>query len=210
MKTSATVEKIAPVLVKALGEIKAIHRDGKNPFLKNKYATLDNILEGTRPVLLKHSLCVLQPVSECGVETIIMHTSGEWVSSDCANIPTEQSKGLSMAQARGVSITYMKRYQLGSLLGISTDEDTDGQYGDNTSLEPKGVEQPKINAKEPAKVNGKKVISENLLIKGISRISSGEFQVYEKLKDTFTLTPEQSKRVEKAKDNYVQSLEPAL
>jgi hypothetical protein len=202
MKTSATIDKISPALVKALGEIKAIHRDGKNPFLKNKYATLDNILEGTRPVLLKNNLCVLQPVSECGIETIVMHTSGEWVSSDCANIPTEQSKGLSMAQARGVSITYMKRYQLGSLLGISTDEDTDGQYGDNTAIESK-------RAEEPVKVNGKKIITDDLLEKGITRITNGEFQVYEKIKETYTLSAKQAARVEKAKDLFVKSLEPA-
>ena len=136
MKTSPTIEKIAPALVKAIGQITPVKKDGKNPFLKNKYATLDNIIEATKHVLTANGLCVFQPISDQGIETIILHTSGEWIASDTASIPAEISKGLSAAQSRGVAITYMKRYQLGAMLGISTDDDTDGQYGDNSEVKP--------------------------------------------------------------------------
>lgn len=136
MKTSTNIEKIAPALVKAIGAITPVKKDGKNPFLKNRYATLDNIIEATKHTLLGNGLCVFQTVTDEGIETTIMHTSGEWLSSGVAGIPAEQSKGLSAAQARGVAITYMKRYQLAAMLGISADDDTDGQYGDNTEVKP--------------------------------------------------------------------------
>ena len=134
MKHSESIITIAPALVAALSEIKSVTKDAKNPFLKNKYASLDAIIEASKPALAKHGLTAMQTVNEGGVETYILHTSGEWVSSDYIKIMPEVSKGLSLAQAVGVATTYAKRYQLGALLNISTDEDTDGQYGDNKDL----------------------------------------------------------------------------
>jgi hypothetical protein len=125
MKTSEKITKLAPDLVKAIGELKAVKKDSKNPFLKNKYASLDAIIEAAKPILFANNLCLFQAVTD-GVETTLLHNSGEWISSDVMTIPAEQSKGLSAAQARGVAITYCKRYQLASMLGISTEEDTDG------------------------------------------------------------------------------------
>jgi hypothetical protein len=128
MKNTKTISQISPDLVKAIGDIKSVKKDSQNPFLKNKYASLDAIIEATKKILSTNNLCIIQSVSEQGVETTILHVSGEWISSDFMVIPTEQSKGLSNAQSRGVAITYCKRYQLGSILGISTDDDMDGHY----------------------------------------------------------------------------------
>ena len=63
-----------------------------------------------------------------------LHSSGEWLSSGILLIAAQESKGLSLAQSMGVATTYAKRYQLGSLIGINADEDTDGQHGDNSGL----------------------------------------------------------------------------
>jgi len=142
MKTSTTIDKIAPALVATISKISPVKKDGKNPFLKNRYATLDNIIEATKQVLHDNGLCVFQSVTDEGIETTIMHVSGEWVSSGIAGIPAEQAKGLSLAQSRGVAITYMKRYQLSAMLGISADDDTDGQYGDNSDVKPASVKPP--------------------------------------------------------------------
>ncbi len=181
MKTSESIKIIAPDLVKALGEIEAIKKDAKNPFLKNKYASLDAIVEGTKKILLKHNLCFLQAVSENGIETTILHNSGEWVSSEAMTIPVEVSKGLSGAQARGVAITYCKRYQLGSILGISTDEDTDGQYGNNDGLNKESIPYP---------VPSKMQMNEKVWDKIIERIKSGE-KIIDKVRKTYTLTADQ-------------------
>lgn len=134
MKHSETITTIAPDLVAALSEIKSVTKDAKNPFLKNKYASLDAIIEAAKPILAVHGLTAMQVVNDDGVETYLIHKSGEWISSDYIKIMPEVSKGLSLAQAIGVATTYAKRYQLGALLNISTDEDTDGQYGDNKDL----------------------------------------------------------------------------
>jgi hypothetical protein len=136
MRTSTEVTNIFPALIAALGEIKAVRKDAKNPFLENKYASLDAIIEASKPILAAHGLTAIQTVNDDGVETMILHTSGEWIGSGEIKIASEVTNGLSAAQAYGVAITYSKRYQLGAMLNISTDEDTDGQYGDNKDLHP--------------------------------------------------------------------------
>ena len=128
------METIAAAFQKALSEIKAVTKDSKNPFLKNKYASLDAIIETCKPILAANGLAFYQQITTEGVNTVVLHTSGEKIESGYLKIDYEISKGLSHAQACGVSITYSKRYQLGSMLGISTEEDTDGQYADNSNL----------------------------------------------------------------------------
>jgi hypothetical protein len=153
MKTSQTITAIAPALVAALAEIEAVRKDSQNPFLKNKYASLDAIIAASKPVLFKHKLAAMQIVNDDGVETIIMHESGEWVGSEYIKIFPEVSKGLSAAQAVGVATTYAKRYQLGAILNISTDEDTDGQYGDNKELKPAKTK-PALQTDDLEKIKG--------------------------------------------------------
>jgi hypothetical protein len=117
---------IHTALVAALAEMPIVKKDAKNPFLKNTYASLDNIIEAVKPILAKHKLGFFQTVNDNGIETFIYHESGESISSGWLKIQAEQSKGLSIAQSMGVAITYAKRYQLSGMLGISTDDDVDG------------------------------------------------------------------------------------
>jgi hypothetical protein len=107
----------------------AIKFDSKNPFLKNDYASLGAIIAGARPVLAKHGLSVSQLAfgedGVAGVETVLMHTSGEWISSSIS-MPVGEEKGKSSAQVAGSIVTYLRRYSLASILGIYSDEDGDG------------------------------------------------------------------------------------
>ena len=134
MKTSTTITKLMPSLTKALSQIKGIKKDAQNPFLKNKYISLDNILESAKPIMSSNDIAIIQTINNEGVETFLLHSSGEWLSSGILLIAAQESKGLSLAQSMGVATTYAKRYQLGSLIGINADEDTDGQHGDNSGL----------------------------------------------------------------------------
>jgi len=54
---------------------------------------------------------------------------------------------LSLAQSMGVATTYAKRYQLGSMIGVNADEDTDGSYGDNSGLKTTSAK-PNISEKQ--------------------------------------------------------------
>ena len=107
----------------------------KNPFLKNKYAPLNAILAEVRPELAKHGLALSQLVvgiDKIGVTTILTHKSGQYIGGTVSLTP-DNSKGLSTAQNAGVVITYLRRYAVQSILGISGEDDTDGHAEKTTT-----------------------------------------------------------------------------
>jgi hypothetical protein len=129
MNKSETTKLLFTALSKAQSEMKAVGFDAVNPFLKNKYATLGALIEAARPILARHGLAIVQmPVNEgnlVGVETMITHESGEYVSNRFV-MPMGDEKGKSLAQVAGSIITYQRRYALGAFLNAYGDEDTDG------------------------------------------------------------------------------------
>ena len=129
MNKSESIQNLSAALSKAQAEMPAIKFDSKNPFLKNDYASLGAIIAGARPVIAKHGLSVAQLTfgedGVAGVETVLMHTSGEWISSSIS-MPIGEEKGKSSAQVAGSIVTYLRRYSLASILGIYSDEDGDG------------------------------------------------------------------------------------
>lgn len=204
MKTSESIKTMTLDLIKALGELEPVKKDLKNPFLKNKYASYDAIRESARLVLLKNNLCQLAVVNNDGVETFLVHSSGEWISSGVLTIPVEVSKGLSQAQAEGVTITYAKRYQLGALLGLSSDEDTDGQIGDNKDLKEVKPE-PKPEHIGPIQMTDK------VFEKYIVRMNGGEKGLPEKIRKSFILNSTQDRTLgmfEKPEEKIIENINP--
>jgi len=126
---SEQINELAGALSKAQGEMPAAKFNSTNPFLKNKYADLGAVIEASRPVLVKHGLSVSQLVigngEHIGVETILLHSSGQWISS-VVTLPAGDEKGKSMAQVAGSIVSYLRRYALSAILGIYADEDSDG------------------------------------------------------------------------------------
>lgn len=130
MKTSESIAAIAPAVVKASAELGPVTKDATNPAFRNKYATLDAIMEQVRPVLAKHGLAVMQGVAHpetvdgrvvgLSVETRLLHQSGEWLST-VVTLPVEKPT----AQGAGSAISYGRRYGLSAMLGL-TAEDDDG------------------------------------------------------------------------------------
>jgi len=132
MRTSDTITKISPALVKVQGELNAVHKDGNNPHFRSKYATLDNIVESTRDTLRKHGLAVVQTFGETdgtyiNLTTTVLHESGEWISGVLTMRPTKSDP-----QSLGGASTYARRYCYSAILGIVTDDDDDG----NASSQP--------------------------------------------------------------------------
>lgn len=146
MKHSASITALAPALVKAQGDIKAVGKDSVNPAFRSKYASLDTIMDAVRPLLYSHGLALIQGVTtpdrdEAGhlacitVDTTIVHTSGEWITTSVVipvgTIPVKNKDGdvidaLPTAQTAGSAVTYGRRYGVSALLAITTDEDDDG------------------------------------------------------------------------------------
>ena len=95
-----------------------------------KYTDFDTLVSSFKPVLKKNGLGFSQLLKtrENGrtcIETIVFHESGEAFSAS-VDVPIMQLGKMTDAQCLGAGITYMKRYALSAVFGISSDEDTDG------------------------------------------------------------------------------------
>lgn len=130
MNRSDEINELAAALVAAQAEIQPVKLDRVNEFIGNKYASLSNVAEAVKGPLARHGLAVTQlvttdPEGRIGLETILMHTSGQWISQ-VAFMEAVSEKGKSAAQVLGSAISYFRRYALAALLGVVSDDDTDG------------------------------------------------------------------------------------
>ena len=66
-----------------------------------------------------------RPTEFIGIESILMHESGEFVAERIL-IPLTEEKGKSKVQSAGSTLTYLRRYSWASILGMYSDEDSDG------------------------------------------------------------------------------------
>jgi len=126
MKTSESIKTIAPLLLKAQMTMGDVKKGSDNPFFKSTYADLNAVRAASIPVLNELGIVVLQPTvvveGKNYVETILIHTSGEFISSQTAIV---NDKGT--AQAEGSGLSYARRYGLQALLNIgAVDDDAEG------------------------------------------------------------------------------------
>ena len=132
----AATGKIYSALCKSQAAFTTIRKSGSMSYQAGKlfhYATLDDILAGVKPALNANGLFLFQDVrcirtgaeTSVGVKTIVVHESGERLESAELYMPVEQGRG-NRAQAFGSARTYACRYSLASFLGISAEDDTDG------------------------------------------------------------------------------------
>jgi hypothetical protein len=128
MQKSESIRNIAKALAGFQADVKNPANTADNPFYKSKYAPLSDVLNIVRPLLTKHGLSVFQSPSGDGqnvtVTTVIMHESGEWIESDPLTLKADKAT----AQGAGSAITYARRYAISAVLGISSEDDDDGNF----------------------------------------------------------------------------------
>ena len=137
MNQSSSIQNLATALAKAQAEMPVAVFDAANPFLKSKYASLGAVIQSSRPILAKYNLGLIQfPISQpavppavelVGIESILSHASGEFISERIL-IPLVEEKGKSRVQSAGSTLTYLRRYSWASILGMYSDEDSDGSH----------------------------------------------------------------------------------
>ena len=122
MEKSESIKELATALCKFQGAVEKVRKSETNPFFKSKYADLSSILDVIRIPLSENGLSFVQfPKDKNGLETMLMHTSGEWMSATYEMKPTKDDP-----QGLGSAITYQRRYALGAILGLNIDDDDDG------------------------------------------------------------------------------------
>jgi hypothetical protein len=130
MNKSDSITELLKSLSKFQGELENVEKAKAGHGYK--YATLGNCIDAAKPMLAANGLSVMQLMGstekgEVTLETVLGHSSGEFVSSFCI-MPIAKLQGgggSNPAQIMGASITYMRRYQYAAVIGLAQD-DSDG------------------------------------------------------------------------------------
>lgn len=134
MDKSESIKALSGALNKAQNEMGGAVKDAKNPFFKSKYADLSAVVKAIKEPFASNGLSYSQfPINDgdkVGVETILMHSTGEWLSQSFTVKLTKQD-----AQGAGSAITYCRRYALQAIAGIPS-EDDDGQAASAKPVKP--------------------------------------------------------------------------
>jgi len=134
---SQDTTELAKALINVQRQLQPATKDADNPFTKSKYATLNSVMDSCRDALLSNGIWLCQyPVPAepgyLGLVTKLTHAeSGQWQSS-LAVVPLPKAD----PQGVGISMTYMRRYALSAMLGIVTEEDTDGEFASDKPNRP--------------------------------------------------------------------------
>lgn len=122
LKMSASIGKLGEALSKAQGEMEGAVKDSINPYFKNKYADLSSVMAAIREPFSKNGLSVVQLTEgdgiNCGVTTILLHSSGEWVRGTITARPVKADP-----QGIGSCLTYLRRYSLAAIAGVCPEDD---------------------------------------------------------------------------------------
>ena len=129
---SEQINELATALAKAQGEILRAIKDSANPFFKSKYADLSSVWNACRQPLSKNGLSIIQTFETEGetyLITTLVHSSGQWIRSKLPILTVKKD-----AQEYGKAITYMRRYALSAIVGVSPDDDDDGNSANGNQM----------------------------------------------------------------------------
>lgn len=117
-------DTIHAALVAALSDLTGVAkaRTADTGKYKYSYASIEDVVDQTRPVLAAHGLVVIQPMTPTeagmGIRTVLVHTSGETI-----DLGTVAFRSTGNPQQDGGAITYYRRYALLSALGMAAEDD---------------------------------------------------------------------------------------
>lgn len=122
---SDQISELVAALVKAQLKMVPASKDHINPYFKSKYADLPSCWEAVA-CFREEGVAITQspmdgPDGFIVLDTQLSHLSGQWMRS---RIKIRVAKD--DPQGYGSAITYARRYALGSMTGLVTEEDDDG------------------------------------------------------------------------------------
>lgn len=162
MRQSENITNLLMALLSAQAEYPTLPKDKKG--YGYNYTDLDTVITTIKPIFIKNKLGFMQSLTTLdngknGLTTRIFNEKGEWIEDTIA-LPDVAMAKTNAAQNVGAAITYMRRYALCSILGISSDEDIDAEANQQqTSKLPQKQTAPKQNG--PALAGGPDTPDEN-------------------------------------------------
>jgi hypothetical protein len=119
-----TTSNVFTALLGAQKEMGPVLKNSTNPAFRSKYADLSSVIETISEPLANNGLAFFQPLRyEEGIQyldTVLVHAaSGDKLQSTMALV----GKDMNDPQKVGSSVTYFRRYQLLSMLGLAPEDD---------------------------------------------------------------------------------------
>src|SRR5882762_2333748 len=135
-RSSESVAAIATALAKAQTELSnpekamvgTVYNNRSDSPQSFRYASLSSGLDIIRKALGGQQIAIAQTTDidrtsgTVNLTTVLLHTSGEWISSDW---PVCQISETSAPRRMGASLTYARRYALFTMVGIAGEDDLD-------------------------------------------------------------------------------------
>jgi hypothetical protein len=135
-RSSESVAAIATALAKAQTELSnpekamvgTVYNNRSDTPQSFRYASLSSGLDIVRKTLGGQQIAVAQTtdIDRVGgmvnLTTVLLHTSGEWISSDW---PVCRTSEISAPRRMGAALTYARRYALFTMVGIAGEDDLD-------------------------------------------------------------------------------------
>ena len=162
MKHSESIAALAGALAKAQLQIEPASKNATNPHFRSHYADLASIWDACRGPLNTNGLSIVQfpcdgDVGRTGLCTMLLHSSGEFISEV---VTTRSQKD--DPQGLGSALTYLRRYALAAVVGVTATEDDDGNAASTPANArvstpaprpyiPPPVSMPAVNAPAPSK-----------------------------------------------------------
>lgn len=167
------MENLSKAFVALQADLTPVAKSAVNPFFKSKYAPLPEVMETIQPLLAKHKLAVMQPMThldgEPAIKTILVHESGEMIEEVSPVFLDKKN-----AQSHGSAITYARRYGVMSLLGLVADEDDDGHRASSAPKAPRATPAPKG---DDELTRAKKAINDKLEAQGVTTIAAKKAKI---------------------------------
>ena len=187
MIQSENIKNLLATLAEVQNELPTMPKDADG--YGYKYTTLDTITQTIKPILHKHGIGYMQSVggvaaSEMVLTTRIFNKEGEYIE-DTAALPVIVSSKNNAAQTLGMSITYMRRYALCAMLGITSDEDVDADVNAKMIIQQKKQTlnfEPKGGNSTPEEIARIKELTHALYANGQRIFSSDEINTYSSMR----------------------------
>jgi hypothetical protein len=123
VNASQTIAALAASMAKAQASIEGATKDKTNPHFRSNYADLSSVVAAIKQPLADNGLWYTQVMHDAEaaakVETIIVHSSGEWLSCGVLSVPVVKND----AQGYGSALTYARRYSLSAAFGVAPEDD---------------------------------------------------------------------------------------
>ena len=127
MNKTESLTEYAKGMAKFREQLKQPTKDANNPFFKSKYVELEGVQKAIDDALVGTGITYQQfpEVAENGhsaISTVVMHDSGEYILFPPYSMPADKQT----PQGHGSTLTYLRRYTLSAIFGVSSDKDDDG------------------------------------------------------------------------------------